>query len=116
MRISDWSSDVCSSDLTIRCPAGETMYPKGKHTRNRAIRYRTPACQTCQIKQQCTPGYQRTIHRLVDQGALDRMERRVQEKPDLLTIRPCTVEHPFGPTKRMTVGRRFQNPGSRRAN
>src|SRR3546814_3145937 len=59
MRISDWSSDVCSSDLTdtIRFPAGETMYPKGKHTRNRAIRYRTPACQTCQIKQQCTPGY-----------------------------------------------------------
>ncbi len=46
---------------TIRCPAGETMYPKGKHTRNRAIRYRTAACQTCQIKQQCTPGYQRTI-------------------------------------------------------
>lgn len=99
---------------TIRCPAGETMYPKGKHTRNRAIRYRTPACQTCQIKQQCTPGYQRTIHRLVDQGALDRMERRVHENPDLMVIRRCTVEHPFGTIKRMSGGGRFLTRGLRR--
>ncbi len=28
---------------TIRCSAGAVMYPKGKHTRNRAVRYRTPA-------------------------------------------------------------------------
>ena len=27
---------------TIRCPGGQTMRPSGKHTRNRAIRYRTP--------------------------------------------------------------------------
>lgn len=27
---------------TIRCPAGETLRPSGKYTRNRAIRYRTP--------------------------------------------------------------------------
>src|SRR3546814_12002536 len=87
------------------------MYPKGKHTRNRAIRYRTPACQTCQIKQQCTPGYQRTIHRIVDQGALDRMERRVQEKPDLMTMRRCTVEHPYGAIKRMSGGGRFLASG-----
>ena len=90
------------------------MYPKGKHTRNRAIRYRTPACQTCHIKPQCTPGYQRTIHRLVDQGALDRMERRVHENPDLMTIRRCTVEHPFGTIKRMSGGGRFLTRGLRR--
>src|SRR3546814_6255924 len=71
MRIMDWSSDVCSSDL-------------------------------------------RTIHRLVDQGALDRMERRVQEKPDLMTIRRYTVEHPFGTIKRMSGGGRFLTRGLRR--
>lgn len=98
---------------TIRCPAGETLHPKGRHTRNRAIHYRTPACQTCQIKQHCTPGYQRTIHRLVDQGALDRMERRVHENPDLMTIRRCTVEHPFGTIKRMSGGGRFLTRGLR---
>ena len=59
---------------TIRCPAGEILRPSGKHTRNRAIRYRTSACKGCAIKPQCTPGAQRTIHRLLDQAALDRME------------------------------------------
>ena len=29
---------------TIRCPGGQTLKPSGIHTRNRAIRYRTPAC------------------------------------------------------------------------
>jgi hypothetical protein len=31
---------------TIRCPGGHDMHRSGKHTRNRAIRYRTPACKT----------------------------------------------------------------------
>ena len=100
----------------FRCrrPAGETMHPKGKHTRNRAIRYRTSACQNCQINQQCTPGYQQTIPRPVDQGALDRMERRVHENPDLMKIHRCTVEHPFGTIKRRSGGGRFLTRGLRR--
>lgn len=81
---------------TIRCPAGQTLRPSGKHTRNRAIRYRTSACKECRLKAQCTPGAQRTIHRLIDQGDLDRMERRIYADPSLMRIRRCTVEHPFG--------------------
>src|SRR3546814_2576492 len=42
------------------------------------------------------------------------MERRVQEKPDLMTIRRCTVEHPFGTIKRMSGGGRFLTRGLRR--
>jgi transposase len=80
---------------TIRCPSGKTLRPSGVHTRNRAIRYRTPACTTCALKPRCTPGAQRTIHRLVDQSALDRMEARIHADPSLMTIRRCTVEHPF---------------------
>lgn len=99
---------------TIRCPAGETLKPSGKHTRNRAVRYRTTACQGCSIKAKCTPGYQRTIHRLVDQGALDRMEARINTDPSLMTIRRCTVEHPFGTIKRMSGGGRFLTRGLRR--
>ncbi|MFT0860187.1 transposase [Ancylobacter sp. G4_0304] len=48
------------------------------------------------------------------QGALDRMERRVHENPDLMTIRRCTVEHPFGTIKRMSGGGRFLTRGLRR--
>jgi transposase len=62
---------------TIRCPAGQDLRPSGRHTRNRAVRYRTSACKDCRLKAQCTPGAQRTIHRLIDQGALDRIERRI---------------------------------------
>jgi transposase len=98
---------------TIRCPAGETLRPSGLHTRNRAIRYRTSACPSCRLKSQCTPGAQRTIHRLVDQGALDRMEARIYADPSLMTIRRCTVEHPFGTIKRMCGGGRFLTRGLR---
>lgn len=101
-----------SSD-TIRCPAGQTLRPSGLHTRNRAIRYRTSACPSCSLKPRCTPGAQRTIHRLVDQSALDRMEARVYADPSLMTIRRCTVEHPFGTIKRMSGGGRFLTRGLR---
>jgi hypothetical protein len=98
---------------TIRCPAGETLRPSGLHTRNRAIRYRTSACGSCRLKPRCTPGAQRTIHRLVDQSALDRMEARIHADPSLMTIRRCTVEHPFGTIKRMSGGGRFLTRGLR---
>jgi hypothetical protein len=42
-RLTQFSYDEDSN--TIRCPAGETLRPSGKHTRNRAIRYRTTACK-----------------------------------------------------------------------
>jgi hypothetical protein len=93
--------------------AGETLRPSGLHTGNRAIRYRTSACPSCRLKSQCTPGAQRTIHRSVDQGALDRMEARIYADPSLMTIRRCTVEHPFGTIKRMCGGGRFLTRGLR---
>jgi transposase len=96
---------------TIRCPAGQTLRPSGLHTRNRAMRYRTSACGSCALKPRCTPGVQRTIHRLVDQSALDRMESRIHADPSLMTIRRCTVEHPFGTIKRMSSGGRFLTRG-----
>jgi hypothetical protein len=86
---------------TVRCPAGETLRPSGEHTRYRAIRYRTSACPRCRSKPRCTPGVQRTIHRLVDLAALDRMEARIYADPSLMTIRRCTIEDPFGTIKRM---------------
>lgn len=99
---------------TIRCPAGQTLRRSGKHTRNRAIRYRTSACKSCALKPRCTPGVQRTIHRLFDQSALDRMEARIYADPSLMRTRRCTVEHPFGTIKRMSGGGRFLTRGLRR--
>lgn len=99
---------------TIRCPAGQAMRPSGRHNRGRAIRYRTTACKACSLKPRCTPGAQRVIHRLWDQGALDRMEARINADPSLMRIRRCTVEHPFGTIKRMSGGGRFLTRGLRK--
>jgi hypothetical protein len=56
----------------------------------------------------CPPNQQQ-----LNQGALDRMEARVYADPSLMTIRRCTVEHPFGTIKRMSGGGRFLTRGLR---
>jgi len=39
------------------------------------------------------------------------MEARIHADPSLMTIRRCTVEHPFGTIKRMSGGGRFLTRG-----
>lgn len=41
------------------------------------------------------------------------MEARIYADPSLMTIRRCTVEHPFGTIKRMSGGGRFLTRGLR---
>jgi hypothetical protein len=41
------------------------------------------------------------------------MEERIHADPSLMTIRRCTVEHPFGTIKRMSSGGRFLTRGLR---
>src|SRR3546814_6150261 len=38
MRISDWSSDVCSSDLIVLAKSGEYDQPEGKETVEKMVR------------------------------------------------------------------------------
>jgi hypothetical protein len=49
----------------------------------------------------------------MDQSALDRVEARIYADPSLMTIRRCTVEHPFGTIKRVSDGGRFLTRGLR---
>ena len=93
--------------------AGENLRPSGKHARNRAICYRATACKDCRLKRRCTFGVQRTIHRLSDQAALDRMEARICVDPRLVATPRCTVVHPFGTIKRVYRGGRFLTRGLR---
>jgi hypothetical protein len=41
------------------------------------------------------------------------MEARIYADPSLMTIRRCTVEHPFGTIKRTSGGGRFLTRGLR---
>src|SRR3546814_5718633 len=93
MRISDWSSDVCSSDLRS-CPAGEHRFPAWPETRSWLTPYRdrkvggsgqhshsAAADRTCgQLQAFTVPGFtpwQTTS--LVTQPALMTTSRRSEE-------------------------------------
>ncbi len=88
------------SDVYI-CPAGErlayhfTNQEKGLTLR----RYWTTACQSCDLKKQCTTGRERRITRWEHEHVLEAVQQRLDENPDRMRQRRETVEHPFGTIK-----------------
>lgn len=85
------------------CPAGQHL-AKGAHRSDRqsseiSIYRNLTACANCHLKPRCTTQKLRRIRRWEHEGVLDDIERRLQEKPDAMTIRRATVEHPFGTLK-----------------
>src|SRR3546814_12048813 len=99
MRISDWSSDVCSSDLgifsrdgftynhatdTYSCPAGKTLMTTGIVGDSGELRYRASKydCDACAFKQQCCPKEPaRKVPRSIHEGARD-MARDIAKTED----------------------------------
>jgi transposase len=89
-----------SSDTYV-CPAGERLtYRMTTEEAGKVLRrYWTNACGTCALKQHCTPSKQRRIARWENEAVLDRMQARLDERPDAMIVRRSTVEHPFGTIK-----------------
>ncbi len=56
------------------------------------------ACRDCPLRTRCTNTY-RAVSRLENEDALERMEERIAERPDLLDRRREIIEHPFGTIK-----------------
>ena len=86
-----------------RCPAGESLtYRFGTVEKGRKIRYySTPACGGCAWKAQCTRSQDnRRITRWEYEGVLERMQQRVESRPEMMLKRKAIVEHPFGTIKR----------------
>jgi len=92
------------------CPAGKratyrsTSIERGKHIR----RYWSSACRRCEIKSKCTTGRERRINRWEHEAVLDAMERRLDNVPEMMKIRRCTVEHPFSTIKSWMGATHFQ--------
>ena len=92
------------------CPAGEratyriTSYERGKNIK----RYWSSACVNCEMKPQCTTGKYRRISRWEHEDVLDKVEARLDHAPEMMKIRPCTVEHPFGTIKSWMGATHFQ--------
>ena len=62
-------------------------------------RYWTDACGTCALKAHCTPSKQRRVARWENEAVLDRVQARLDQRPDAMILRRSTVEHPFGTIK-----------------
>ena len=83
------------------CPAGEDLIYRYT-TEERGVqvrRYWINECQTCPLQSRCTTGTERRITRWEHEHLIDAMRERLSRDTDPMTLRRCTVEHPFGTIK-----------------
>ena len=92
-----------AKDDEYQCPAGQraiyrmTTVEKGLTLH----RYWPSACPRCPLKARCTPGDYRRVTRWEHEAILETMQRRLDRKPEAMTLRRRTIEHVFG-TRRVT--------------
>jgi transposase len=84
-----------------RCPAGERLtYRFTVEEHGRMLRrYWTTACQDCALKARCTTGPERRITRWEREDVLEKVQQRLDQDPNKMTLRRQTAEHPFGTIK-----------------
>jgi transposase len=84
------------------CPADKHL-TKGltrSDRRDNIDHYRNlTACPDCALKARCTPDKAKRVKRWEHEGVLDRMQARLDRRPDAMSVRRQTVEHPFGTLK-----------------
>ena len=91
------------------CPAGEDLIYRYT-TEERGIpirRYWINGCKTRPLRSNCTTGNERRISRWEREDLVDDMDSRLGRDPDYMTLRRCTVEHPFGTIKAWMGGTHF---------
>lgn len=91
-------------DDSYSCPAGRVLTPN-RRTHRHSIFYVSRDCSGCALKSRCTKAKRRSVTRHLHEDALDRMTARVAHAPELMRLRRCSAEHPFGTMKRMMTGR-----------
>jgi hypothetical protein len=90
-----------AKDNEYQCPAGQravyrmTTVEKGMTLH----RYWSSTCPRCPLKLRCTPSDYRRITRWEHEAILDAMQRRLDRKPQAMTLRRRTIEHVFGTLK-----------------
>jgi transposase len=88
-------------DDEYQCPAGQrlrwrqTTLEKGINVHT----YWTNTCGGCAIRSQCTTGRERRVRRWEHEEVLDRLQARLDGRPQQMTVRRRTVEHVFGTLK-----------------
>jgi transposase len=90
-----------AKDDEYQCPAGQRLRWRQTTTENgmNISAYWTSVCQQCSLKAQCTIGKERRVRRWEYEAVLERVQQRLDRKPDAMTLRRRTVEHVFGTLK-----------------
>ena len=83
------------------CPAGEELTCRSTRDERgvQVRRYWINGCQNCPLHSRCTTGTERRITRWEHEDLVDAAKQRLGRDPDPMTLRRCTVEHPFGTIK-----------------
>jgi hypothetical protein len=91
---------IVEDDVYI-CPAGERLTYRFTNEENGLTlrRYWTNACESCSIKDQCTPSKHRRVTRWEHEHVFEAVQSRLDEQPEKMRQRRETVEHPFGMIK-----------------
>lgn len=100
---------------SYRCPAGETLRRIRTDKQQEKYLYGTNACPSCPMRAQCTKAQKRTISRSFYAEALERMNQRAIDNPELPRLRSAVVEHPYGTIKLFMNDARFLVRGKLKA-
>jgi hypothetical protein len=91
-----------AKDDEYQCPAGERAIYRFSTLEKTGLNvhlYWTSACPGCAIEAQNTTSSYRRIRRWEHEEVLERVQKRLDHKPDAMTLRRRTVEHVFGTLK-----------------
>jgi transposase len=88
-------------DDQYQCPAGERAIRRFTTVEHGMTihKYWTSACPRCPLKTQCTTSSYRRITRWEHEAVLEAMQRRLDRRPETMTLRRRTIEHVFGTLK-----------------
>jgi transposase len=89
---------------TYACPGNKRLLRKHTNHKDRYTMYKasTSDCGTCSLKSRCTQAPRRGLARHLYEDALNRMQARMT--PQAMSLRRCTVEHPFATIKYRIFG------------
>ena len=102
-----------AKDDEYQCPAGErAIFRFSREEGGLVVRkYWSSACPRCPLKAQCTTGDYRRIARWEHERLLEAMQRRLDRRPDAMTLRRRTIEHVFGTLKHWMGSTHFLTRG-----
>jgi hypothetical protein len=71
----------------------------------------TSTCQACSLRPNCTTGKFRSLKRWEHEHVLERVQARLDRKPDRMAVRRRTIEHVFGTLKHWMGATHFLTRG-----